>query len=270
MLESFIDQSASKLLSVFIIAKNEEKRIAKTIKSVQDIANEIIVVDSGSEDSTCQIAEDLGCRVLFNKWQGFGKQKVFAENQCKNHWVLNLDADEELSLEARQEIMQILNSNLANFSAFRIKIVNQFHFETKPHKMAYYYNQIRLYNKNEAGFSDSPIHDSVIIGNFNKQIGQVKAIIYHQSFLSFSHWLGKINFYSDLQALDAFAKNKKRPAIKIFINPILAFFKAFFIRRYFIYGVNGLIYSLIFAFSRFAKEIKIYESFALSHLKKSK
>ena len=69
-------------LSVFIITKNEADRIATSIKSVINIAEEIIVIDSGSTDNTCKIAEELGAKVFFNQWSGFGEQKVFGEKNA--------------------------------------------------------------------------------------------------------------------------------------------------------------------------------------------
>jgi glycosyltransferase involved in cell wall biosynthesis len=85
--------------SCFIIAKNEARRIGEVIASVRDLADEVIVIDSGSTDGTQQIAQDLGARVIFNEWPGFGPQKRFGEDQCRNDWVLNLDGDEVLSDE---------------------------------------------------------------------------------------------------------------------------------------------------------------------------
>lgn len=247
-------------ISVFIIAKNEADRIEKVILAVKNFADEILVIDSGSDDKTCEISEKCGAKVLFNKWSGYGPQKIFGEKACKNDWILNIDADEEVSDELSQEIRDIFNKEIdENIAGFRVKIVNKFRFEEKPHKFAYYYNQFRLYNRNFAGFKDSSVHDSVILKDESKKIKNLKNIIYHQSFRSFSHWIEKINSYSSMQAKDAVAKGKKPSFIKIFLSPILAFFKAYFIRRYFIYGFRGVIYSKIFAFSRFCKMIKIYE-----------
>ena len=84
-------------ISAFIITKNEAPRVAKAINSIKDIVDEIIVVDSGSTDDTVRIAESLGAKVVFNEWPGYVKQKSFAESLCKNNWVLNIDADEELT-----------------------------------------------------------------------------------------------------------------------------------------------------------------------------
>lgn len=252
-------------LSVFIITKNEEDRIAAVIHAVKEIADEILVIDSGSSDKTCEIAMKAGAKVMFNSWQGYGAQKIFGENQCCNKWILNIDADEEVSDELSKEIKKLFSTeNYKNFYGFRIKIVNKFPLEKKlektPKKFAYYYNQLRLYNKDFAGFKNSTVHDSVELKEKNYQkIGQLKEIIYHQSFRSFEHWIDKINSYSSAQAKDAIAKNKSVSMLKILLIPSFAFLKAYFVRRYFIYGFDGFIYSYLFAFSRFSKMIKIRE-----------
>ncbi len=251
-------------ISVFIIAKNEADRIVSVINAVKKFADEILVIDSGSQDETVSASIAAGAKVMFNEWKGYGQQKIFGENQCRNKWILNIDADEEVSPELSSEIHQIFSQNLPqNYCGFRIKIVNKFRFEKNPHKFAYYYNQLRLYNKDFAGFKNSAVHDSVEIkkDNQKKEIGQLQNIIYHQSFRSFTHWIEKINSYSQMQAQDSFVKGKCPSFAKILLTPIIAFLKAFLIRRYFIYGFDGIIYSYLFAFSRFAKTIKTREIF---------
>lgn len=250
-------------LSVFIITKNESDRIASVINAVKNIADEILVIDSGSSDNTCEIAANDGAKVIFNEWKGYGAQKVFGENQCRNKWILNIDADEEVSPELAAEISEIFAKNLQeNFYGFRVRIVNKFRFEKRPKKLAYYYNQFRLYHKDHAGFNSSTVHDSVELKeNHPQKISQLKGIIYHQSFRSFEHWIEKINSYSSMQAADSFKKGKNVSLSKIAFVPTFAFFKAYFVRRYFIYGFDGLIYSYLFAFSRFSKAIKTRELF---------
>ena len=128
-------------ISVFIITKNEEDRIASIIAAVKDIADEILVIDSGSEDKTCDISARAGAKVMFNEWKGYGWQKIFGENQCRNNWILNIDADEEVSPELSKEIKEIFSQKIADdIAGFRVKIVNKFRFEDRPKKLAYYYN----------------------------------------------------------------------------------------------------------------------------------
>lgn len=249
-------------ISVFIIAKNEASRIAQVINAAKEIADEILLIDSGSSDDTCKIAAVAGAKVLFNQWQGYGQQKIFGESKCYNKWILNIDADEEISPELSAEIKEIFSRGIdKNIAGFRIKIVNKFRFEKRPKKWAYYYNQFRLYNKDLAGFKNSSIHDSVEAESTEHKILQLQNIVYHQSFRSYSHWIEKINSYSQMQAHDSFANQKNPSLLKILVTPFFAFLKAYFVRRYFIYGFEGLIYSSLFSFSRFAKAIKTRELF---------
>ncbi len=251
------------LLSVFIITKNEADRIASVIDAVKNIADEILVIDSGSSDNTCEVAAAAGARVIFNQWRGYGAQKIFGESQCRNKWILNIDADEEVSPELAREILQLFTQNRQeNFYGFRVKIVNKFRFEKRPKRLAYYYNQLRLYHKDYAGFKNSTVHDSVELKEKDPQkIGQLQEIIYHQSFRSFEHWIEKINSYSSMQAVDSFKKGKNVSLFKVATVASFAFLKAYLVRRYFIYGFDGVVYSYLFAFSRFAKAIKTREIF---------
>ena len=91
-------------LSVYIITLNEEKRLAKTLKQAQKVADEIIVVDSGSTDKTLEIAKKHNAKIIYNEWKSYCEQKHFAETQCTNDYVLMLDADEVLSDELVKEI----------------------------------------------------------------------------------------------------------------------------------------------------------------------
>lgn len=266
---SGLNQSSIKpLLSVFIITKNEADRIESVIKAVKKIADEILVIDSGSSDQTCEIASAAGAKVIFNEWRGYGLQKIFGENQCRNKWILNIDADEEVSEKLADEILELFEkNNQENFYGFRVKIVNKFRFEKHPKKLAYYYNQLRLYNKDFAGFNNSTVHDSVELKENNPdKIGQLKNIIFHQSFRSFEHWIDKINSYSSMQALDSFKKGKNVSILKISFVTSFAFLKAYIVRRYFIYGFDGLVYSYLFAFSRFSKAIKTRELFQAQNM----
>src|SRR6185312_144954 len=88
-------------ISVTIITLNEEKNLPRAIQSVP-WANEVLVVDCGSTDKTVEIARGLGAKVIQNPWPGYGQQKNFAQNRVAHDWVLNIDADEEVSPELAQ------------------------------------------------------------------------------------------------------------------------------------------------------------------------
>ena len=135
-------------ISAFIITKNEAERITKAIMSIKDIVDEIIVVDSGSTDDTVKIAEELGAKVVYNEWPGYVKQKTFAESLCTHPWILNLDADEELSEGLRNEISYVFAHDVQDqYKGYSLNFVIMHRFDTKPRFLAPANRFIRLYNR---------------------------------------------------------------------------------------------------------------------------
>lgn len=261
-----------KKISCFIIAKNEANRIANAINSIKNFVDEIIVVDSGSTDDTVAIAEKLGAKVIFNEWPGYVKQKTFAEHQCRNDWVLNLDADEELSKELQDEVQYIFASNNQDkYLAYRIKLVILNSFDKKPRLFAPCNNVIRIYNKNTGSYGntkDMTTHDSVVFNqNVTGEVYTLNGLAYHRSGTSIEQLVTKANFYSSEQAKDLFNKHRRPSRTRIVVELIFYFFKAFFIRRYFVFGFDGFVDSVIFSFARFIRLAKARELYKNSRIK---
>ncbi|MEO1923381.1 MAG: glycosyltransferase family 2 protein, partial [Nautiliaceae bacterium] len=110
-------------LSVVIITKNSQKHIMGAVKSA-DFADEVLVLDSGSSDKTCEIAKNLGARIEYQKWLGFGRQKQKAVDLAKNDWVFVLDSDERILPELRDEILKELQN--PKFDAYYVPRLNNF------------------------------------------------------------------------------------------------------------------------------------------------
>lgn len=255
------------LISAFIITKNEEKRIARAIKSLQNVANEIIVIDSGSTDKTVEIVESMGIKVIYNPWEGYVKQKAFGESLCKNNWILNIDADEELSEALQDEIGYIFKSDIQDkYKAYKIKITIIHRTELSPRILAPYNDVIRLYNKNSASFANTlntTTHDAVTLNtnvDYNtSNVYELNERAYHYSGTSIEQLVSKANFYSSEQATDWINLDRKISNIRLIAEFLTCFLKAFFIRRYFVFGVNGFVDSMIFAFARFLRIAKARE-----------
>jgi len=246
-------------LSVFIITKDESDRIGDTIKSVIGWADEVIVVDSGSCDDTVKIAKEAGARVIYNAFSGYGPQKKFAEKRCKNQWLLNIDADEPLSIEAQEEIKPLLTSGkIADFDCWRILIRTIYPHEKKPAPWAFSYNQVRLYDSAKLRFSDSIVHDSVTPRE-DTRVGQLEGVITHFSHRSLNFQVTKFNRYSEMQADDLIARGKRLGQWRLITEFPLAFLKAYFLRRHILYGVWGFCLSVSYAYSRFLRVAKFYE-----------
>jgi glycosyltransferase involved in cell wall biosynthesis len=253
-------------ISAFIIAKNEANRIAKAIHSLKKIVDEIIVIDSGSTDDTVKIAEDIGARVIFNEWPGYVKQKSFGEKLCKHDWILNIDADEELSTELQDEIEFIFRSNNQDhYIAYRISVVIMYRNELRPRLLAPSNKVIRLYNRHYSSFSNvtkTTTHDAILFDPGINPAGRVhdlNGVAYHFSGTSIEQLVAKANFYSSEQARDLEKLGRTPPKIRVVFEMLSCFLKAFFIRRYFVFGFDGFVDSMIFAFARFIRLAKARE-----------
>ena len=139
-------------VSCFIIAKNEAHRIARCIASVIDLVDEVIVVEVGSSDDTIKVATGAGAKVIHNDWEGFGQQKRFAEDQCRNTWVLNLDADEVATPEFRSELAAIFGSGQPEFASYRMDVHIVYPGWAKPRLWASDHKCIRFYDRSRVRF----------------------------------------------------------------------------------------------------------------------
>ncbi len=252
--------SARLPVSVFVIARDEADRIPLTLNSVREWVDEMIVVDSGSSDDTVAVSESLGARVVFNAWQGYGPQKVFGEGLCRNDWILNLDADEEVSPQLAAEIRALFATGEPPRPAYRMPILPLYSFQDRGHPWTAHHHPIRLYRRSRAGFKDAPVHDSVVLRE--GRAGRLRGMVVHRSFRSLSHNVSKVNDYSSAQARDLYAKGRNPGALTLLLVPPLAFLKQLVLRREWVNGIDGVIVSYMYAFQRFIRLAKTREQFA--------
>ena len=251
--------SAKLPISVFIIALNEGDRIANTIDSVRDWVDEIIVIDSGSSDNTVAISEQAGARVIFNPWPGYGPQKRFGEDQCRNDWLLNLDADEIISDALKAEIQALFARGEPPFRGYTMPIVEIMPGRSKPGLLAHKIVAIRLYDKKHGRFSDSTVHDTVRMEK--GATGALRHIVEHRSSRGIAHTLDKINRYSTMQADNLIARGKPLAFAhaRLLTEFPVSFFKAYILRGYFSCGWQGFSNAMVYAFSRFVRVAKYLE-----------
>ena len=233
-------------VSCFIIAVNEGDRIARTITSVKDLVDDIVVIDSGSSDDTIAVAQALGCRTLHNDWRGFGPQKRFGEDQCRHDMVLNLDADEVVLPDLREEMRRLFDNGRPRASFFRFKLLTVYPGADKPRPYADYHNYIRLYDRTKGRFSPSPVHDLVDPGGH--EVVQLSGVAWHYSYRSLSHLIAKLNSYTDLQARTA-RKGGALFGVRLLAEFPLSFFKYYVLRRHITGGLRGFVFA--FAYSAF-------------------
>lgn len=245
-------------VSCFIIAKNEADRIALAIRSVHGWVDEVVVIDSGSTDGTQDAARALGAEVIENAWPGYGLQKRFGEDRCRNTWLLNIDADEEVTAELAREIQALFAKGTPAADGYKISIVDLLPGETRPGLFAYAYPPVRFYRRDRGRYSDSPVHDRVAFDD-EATIARLKGRILHRSIRSLGDQLSKLDRYSDMQAEDFIARGRRLSPVRVVAEFPLAFLKAWIGRRLVLRGMFGFLVAMNYAIFRHMRVAKIYE-----------
>jgi (heptosyl)LPS beta-1,4-glucosyltransferase len=242
-------------ISATIITFNEEKNIAKAIRSVS-WADEVIVVDSNSTDKTVEIAENLGAKVIIKSWLGFAKQKQFAVNQASNDWVISLDADEIVSTELSNEILKLFtDKNLA--AAYRIPRLSFYMNRPIRHSGWYPDSQIRFFDRNQAKWKDVLIHESIEVDG---QIDNLRCDIHHYSVENASHHHKMIGErYAPLSAQQMFMNGRKTSVLKVKTIGLITFLQVYFLKLGFLDGFPGFCIARFAAHHAFLKHLLLWE-----------
>lgn len=258
MKKTWDETSAVPPLSIFIIARDEADRIARTIEAVRGLSDDIVIVDSGSSDGTQAIAERLGARVVFNAWPGYGPQKRFAEELCRHDWLLNLDADEVVPPGLAAEIAALFAGTGPEADAYELRIAEIFPGESAPHRFAYALAPVRLYRKSKGRYSRSPVHDRVDLVP-DARIGRLKGTVHHYSVRSLGEQMEKLNAYSDAQADDLDKRGASLSAFRLIAEFPANFIKAYIGRRHALRGAYGFMTAMNYAFYRYLRVAKHWE-----------
>ncbi|MBP9674588.1 MAG: glycosyltransferase family 2 protein [Bacteriovoracaceae bacterium] len=235
-------------LSVTLITLNEEANIERCIKSLS-FAQEIIVVDSLSSDKTVEIAERNGAKVYTKKFEGYGQQKNYAASLCQNEWVLNIDADEEISPELAKNIQEILKNPTCD--AYTLSRLTQFCGKWIYHGGWYPDNIVRLAKKNKSFWTTPQVHEKLILKK-EGNIGKLHGHLLHYSFPSFESQV-KTNLKYAKLAGEILATTKKICILSLLIRPFIKFIECYLIKKGFLDGVHGLVIALNASYSQFMK-----------------
>lgn len=245
-------------LSVVIISYNEASNIGRCLRSVGDIADEILVVDSNSTDNTCAIAQQFGARIIQKKFEGYSKQKNFANEQAKFDWILSLDADEELTPELIKAIKIVKSKPFHD--AYFLKRCTNFCGKFIKHGSWYPDKQCRLWNKTKGEWKGK-IHETWRLNGEDNDYGILEGDLLHYSFNSISDYLKMTDNYSTQSAEEAFEKGKNCSLLKLIFGPFVRFFIDYIIRLGFLDGYTGFVAYRLAAYSSSIKYSKIRARF---------
>lgn len=241
-------------LSLCVITLNEEKNIRRCLSSVP-FASEIIVLDSGSTDTTRTLAQDLGAKVFNEAWRGFGPQKQRAIDLASNDWVLCLDADEQLTPELQNEIMSLFSDPEKMANGYRLPR-RSFHLGRWLYHGGWYPDyQARLFSRSKLSWSTDALHESVKGDN----ILTLNSDLNHFPFQSLADQVHTNNQYSTLGVTALQKKNKRTGFWHLLIKPSIKFIELYFVKQGFRDGMPGFIIAVGGAYSYFLKFAKLWE-----------
>ncbi len=244
-------------LSCIMRTKNEERIIEPVLQAAGQVSDDIVVVDSGSTDRTIEIAEQLGARVIRAPWLGFGKQKRIGEDAAKHDWLLDIDADEELTPELIKEIRELFAQGEPALSVYQVKLV------TKPDTApALWHSAVvkrnRLYDRRVVRAPDHAEWDQFETPA-GMVIGKLKAPILHRSWSDLTHLDAKFNQSSSSRAKNSKLKPFWYVALRLLFARPFYFFQHYVARGLWRAGLYGFAIASIAAHGRWLKDAKMLE-----------
>jgi len=241
-------------LSVAIITLNEEDRLADCLMSVL-FAADVVVVDSGSTDRTAEIAREYGARVFIEPWRGFGQQKQFAIDQCRERWVLVLDADERIPPDTVWEIAAVLRDPI--HSAYSLPRQNFFCGRWLKRAGWWPDRVVRLFDKTKCRMNDRLVHEGLEVQG---AVGALRGVIVHHANRDLAHTLAKINSYSSAGATELARTSRKGSLFQAVSRSTWAFVYNYLLRCGFLDGKEGFVQAVCNAVNIFFKYAKLWES----------
>jgi glycosyltransferase involved in cell wall biosynthesis len=238
-------------ISAAIITFNEERNIARVIESLR-CCDEILVLDSGSNDRTVEIATKLGARVVEASWHGYAAQKNIAAELATYDWILSLDADESLSEALEAEIWHIKKSG-PQYDGYTVPRLAQYLGRWILHSGWYPDRKVRLFDRRKAKWIGEFVHESVMVTG---RVGHLKSNLLHFTCDSLSEHLRSMDAYTTLAAQEIVARGTTISLSLLLFDPMWTFFRTYVLKRGFLDGAEGLAIAYMAAIYNFVKYAK--------------
>ncbi len=242
-------------LSVTTITLNEEKDLPRALSSVKNLADEIIVVDSGSTDKTLTIAKNFGCIIFKRKFDNYSNQKNYAASKASGDWILSLDADEEVTPELAQEIKRAIKDS--SYDGYLIPrkniILGKFikHTRWDPELDRHMW----LWKKGKGRWVGD-VHEEVVVSG---KVGRLKNAKVHYQYKTIRGFIDMINRYTNLEANEMIKKGARFSYFRFFYDPVYEFLVRYFYRKGFLDGWQGFALSYLMAIYKMTIWIKVWE-----------
>jgi len=244
-------------ISAYIRTLNEARMIADVVKAALELADEVIVVDSGSSDTTAALATEAGARVIRQNWLGNGRQKRFAEDQCRHDWLLDLDADEIVTPELAAEIRALFADGEPPCRVYRTPVA----IAPPVGKPWIGFGGVirhKLYDRRAMRAPDHAAWDQFDIPP-GMNVGALSAPILHYAFSDAAHLIDKLNRNSSTRARELTPKSAPALVLRIFFGLPFYVAKRYLLDGLFRGGVYGFAFSMMSGFGRWMRDVKMFE-----------
>mgnify|MGYP002361652820 FL=1 len=243
-------------ISAVVITYNASETISRCLDALNQVADEIIVVDSMSTDNTAALCSEKHATVFAQPWLGFGPQKNFGISKARYNYILSIDADEILDNALIQSILAEKQKGLNGLYALQFRHFYYTDFIMHGAEGIGYKN--RLFDKRIISWDQKEVHETLMIPA-GTTVKKLKGFIDHYSYKSIAYHVTKANSYTTQSALELHKKGKTNYLFKMIFSPPVNFFMNYFIRGGFLDGVNGLIVAVFNAHAGFVKNAKLWE-----------
>ncbi|MFQ5876520.1 MAG: glycosyltransferase family 2 protein [Acidobacteriota bacterium] len=241
-------------LTVIVPTYNEEANLQECLASVS-FADEILVVDSYSTDDTLAIARRFGARILQHEYVYSARQKNWAIPQASHEWILLVDADERVTPDLREEILELLSA-VPRHEGYWISRTNHFLGRRMRHCGWGSDRVIRLFRRDLARYRDRKVHAEIDLPG---RLPCLRHPLEHHTFRSFAQYLRKMQLYGEWGAAQMYDEGRRAGALTILIRPLVRFLKMYLVRLGFLEGAHGLVLSMLGAFSVYLKYARLWE-----------
>jgi glycosyltransferase involved in cell wall biosynthesis len=240
-------------VSVYIITLNEAANLRRLLPQLSAFS-EVVIVDCGSADGTLEVARSFeNVRLSYRAWTGFSDQKNHALSLCREEWVLNLDADEELTSGFLAEMHTVLKSDRYDALRTRRKLLR---WGKASRSFIKDDVLIRLFRKRCGHYAFARVHEQLQIDG---RVCDSSVHFLHHEDLTFTQRMRKSNQYSELKALDKFAKGKRVTVLHVVLIFPLRLLQTYVFKGCFLDGVDGVLTSMNVAWYHFMQYAKLWE-----------
>lgn len=243
-------------LTVLIPCKDEAHNIAACVAAARQVADEVLVADSGSTDGTLDIVRALDdCRLIEREFINYADFKNWALPQAAHEWVLIVDADERVTPALAREIRNLLGSEPSS---------DAYSIERRTFVLGYPLrysgvqgDRVTRLVRRSLRYADTRVHEQFSVSP--QRTGKLRGMLDHHTVQSLDRMFAAQNRYTSWAALDLYDRGKRTSFAKILVKPPLKFLHAYLLRLGFLDGRMGLVWSVVTAYYAFAKLLKLWE-----------